>query len=109
MKPAFQKSLLHLQEGVWGGDPADSPALQPLHVHRGVHQVALQDLRGERIEGLQVKVVREKSEHRGMADCNARVAEVKTQFNLGKRGVIGMEEELGENTWSCWNSSMGKL
>ena len=63
MKPAFQKSLLHLQERVWGGDPADSPALQPLHVHRGVHQVALQDLGGERIEGLQVKVVREKSEH----------------------------------------------
>ena len=59
MKPAFQKSLLHLQERVWGGDPADSPALQPLHVHRGVHQVALQDLGGERIEGLQVKVVRE--------------------------------------------------
>ena len=106
MKPALQKSLLHLQKRVWGDDPAQSPALQPLHVHCGVHQVTLQDLRGERIESLQVKVVREKGEHRWMADRNARVAKVETQLNLGDRGVNEIEADspgrVGRVQWgSC--------
>lgn len=82
MKPSLEQPLLHLNKRVRRDDPADGLALQPLHVDGGVDQVALQDLGGERVQGLQVEVVGEEGEHRRVADGDAGVAEVKAQLNL---------------------------